>query len=287
MNTPNPPRPFLVTAVLPEDAAIASQLLRLCGLQAWSVFDAQPPDDSATSSLEQITRAGGAVAAVRGPELPAAVIYELGVARGLGLPTMVLFLIGVDDELPLLPGDLRGLQQVRWDPGTSPDAALLDRVRGLLTSSISQFAGLPTGRRRHSMLERTFADEVERRAAEVLTLVGAEVVAEGPGNRPGYPDLSARFSDLPNWANPVLIEVKAHDPSGLSHEAAIQQLRTYLHTLQLPIGMVLVPGEHQPAWTSGDGTAIVTVGVETLASLGAPGTRSHLIRGRSLAAHSA
>jgi hypothetical protein len=101
-------RSVFVTAASPADAAIASELLRRCGLEPYSVFDAPIPYDPATGSFEQIARAAGAVAAVRGAVLPPGVIYELGIGQGLGLPTLVLFLIAADGGLPLLPGDLRG-----------------------------------------------------------------------------------------------------------------------------------------------------------------------------------
>jgi hypothetical protein len=48
------------------------------------------------------------------------VVFELAVGQGLGLPTLVLFLISADEDLPLSPGDLRGLDQVRWEPSTEP-----------------------------------------------------------------------------------------------------------------------------------------------------------------------
>lgn len=213
-------------------------------------------------------------------------IYELGVAHGLGLPTLIVLLIGAEDNLPLLPGGLQGLHQVRWDPAAEPDAALLARIRGLLTAPTTPAAGSPSGRRLQ-VPTRRYADASERRAAEVLAYVGAEIAAEGPGNQPGRPDLSAWFPDLPNWANPVIIEVKARDPGGGSHSGAVQQLRSYLHALQLPIGIVLVPGDRPPVWESEEGTAIMLLGVETLAGLGPQGARDHLIRARNLITHSA
>lgn len=288
MDAPRRSRTVFVTAARPEEAAITVGLLRRCGLDASSVFDLQVPYDPASGSSEQIGRAGGAVAAVRGAELPAGVIYELGVANGLGLPTLIVSLIGTDDDFPLLPGGLQGLHQVRWDPATEPDAALLARIRGLLTvpTTPTPAPGLPSGQRPH-IPKRRYADASERRAAEVLAYVGAEIAAEGPGNQPGHPDLSAWFPDLPNWANPVIIEVKARDPSGGSHSGAVQQLRAYLHVLGLPIGIVLVPGERPPVWESEEGTAIMLLGVETLAELGPQGARDHLIRARNLIAHSA
>jgi hypothetical protein len=83
-----------------------------------------------------------------------------------------------------------------------------------------------------------------------------------------------------------VIEVKARDPSGRSHADAVQQLRAYLNELQLPIGIVLVRGERPPEWSSEKGTAIMLLGVETLAELGRQGVRVLLIRGRNLVAHS-
>jgi len=278
-------RSIFVTAESPEDAAVASELLRRCGLEPYSVFDTPVRYDPATGSFDQITRAAGAVAAIRQAPLPPGVIFELGIGRGLGLPTLILLLIAADDDLPLLPGDLRGLHQVRWDPATEPDSALLARVRALLTVQAAVPAGPHVARQRLPTAARDYSDATERRAAEVLTLVGAQVVAEGPGNQPGRPDLSAWFTDLPNWANPVIIEVRARDPSRRSHADAVRQLRASLHALQLPIGIVLVPGERSPEWASEEGVAIVSIGVETLASIGAQGIRDLLIRGRNLVAH--
>jgi hypothetical protein len=274
-----------VTAARPEEAAIASELLRHSGLEPHSVFDAALPYDTATGSLEQIARSAGVVAAVRGDVLTPGVIYELGIARGLGLPTLILLLIAADNDMPLLPGDLRGLNQVRWDPGTEPDSTLLARVRALMAVQSIPTAGLQVAPHRSPTAGRDYADATERRAAEVLAQVGAQVVAEGAGNRPGRPDLSAWFADLPNWANPVVIEVKARDPSGRSSTSAVQQLLASLRALQLSIGIVLVPGERPPEWVSGGGVAIVLLGVETLAEIGAQGTRDLLIRGRNLVAH--
>lgn len=290
MNASYQPRSVFVTAARPEDAGIAAELLHRCGLDASSVFEMQPPSDPAVGSLEQITQAGGAVAAIRGGELAPGVIFELGFARGLGLPTLVLFLIGTNDDIPVLPGDVQGLQQVRWDPTSEPSVALLTRVRRLLTVEITLAGGAraaPVERRKSAPSARRYVDATERRAAEVLELVGAEVAAEGPGNRLGRPDLSAWFPDLPNWANPVVVEVKARDPGGRSHADAVRQLQEYLHALRLPIGIVLVPGERSPEWSAAEGTAILLLGVETLADLGTRGMRAHLARARNLVAHSA
>lgn len=287
MDAPDLSRSVFVTAARPEDASIATELLHRCGLEASSVFEMQALSDPSAGSLEQITRASGVVAAIRGGEPPTGVVYELGFAKGLGLPTLVLFLIGGNDDIPLLPGDMRGLHQVRWDPDREPKAALLARIRGLLTVQVTASGGISVERHRFPVSTRRLADATERRAAEVLELVGAEVAAEGRGNRPGRPDLSAWFPDLPNWANPVVIEVKARDLSGRSHSGAVKQLQEHLHALQLPIGIVLVPGERPAEWVSAKGTAILLLGVETLAALGLRGTRAHLIRARNLVAHSA
>jgi hypothetical protein len=281
-------RSVFVTAESTQDAAAASNLLRRCGLEPASVFDPLTLYAPATGSLEQITRASGVVAAVRGATLPPGVIYELGIGQGLGLPILILILIAADGDLPLLPGELRGLDQVRWDPAAEPGYALLARVRALMTGQAAPPGGQQIAQQTPpSTAVRGYADATERRAAEVLALVGARVVPEGPGNQPRRPDLSAWFADLPNWANPVVIEVKARDPSRRSHADAVRQLQASLHSLQLPIGIVLVPGDRSPEWASGEGVAIVLLGVETLAGLGVQGTRDLLIRGRNLVAHGA
>lgn len=287
MDTPSRSSYVFVTAAHPEDAGIATELLHRCGLEARSVFEVQALPDPAIGSLEQITQASGAVAAIRNGELSPGVIYELGVARGLGLPTLVLFLIGAGDDVPVLPGDMRGLHQVRWDPSAQPSAALLTRLRRLLTVEVDLPSGTPVERPKSSASARRFTNATERRAAEILEFVGAEIAAEGPRNRLGRPDLAAWFPDLPNWANPVIIEVKAGDLPGRSHADSVRQLQGYLDALQLPIGIVLVPGERPPEWASTRDTAILLLGVETLAALGPRGMRDHLIRARNLVAHGA
>ncbi len=287
MDTPNRSSYVFVTAAHPEDAGIATELLRRCGLEARSVFEVQALPEPAVGGLEQITQASGAVAAIREGELSPGVIYELGVARGLGLPTLILFLIGAGDDVPVLPGEMRGLHQVRWDPSAQPSAALLTRLRRLLTMEIDLPSGTPVERPKSSAPTRRFTNATERRAAEVLEFVGAEIAAEGPRNRLGRPDLAAWFPDLPNWANPVIIEVKAGDLLGRSHADSVRQLHGYLDALQLPIGIILVPGEHPPELVSTRGTAILLLGVETLATLGPRGMREHLTRARNLVAHGA
>jgi hypothetical protein len=98
VDAPSTSRSVFVTAARPEDAASAVSLLRQCGLEASSVFDLRVPYDPASGSFEQIGRSAGAVAAVRDAELPAGVIFELGVAHGLGLPTLIVLLIGADES---------------------------------------------------------------------------------------------------------------------------------------------------------------------------------------------
>ena len=120
MDTPSRSSYVFVMPLIPRAAGIATELLASLRLEAASVFEVQAFLDPAIGSLEQITQASGAVAAIRNGELSPGVIYELGVARGLGLPTLVLFLIGAGDDVPVLPGDMRGLHQVRWDPSRSP-----------------------------------------------------------------------------------------------------------------------------------------------------------------------
>jgi hypothetical protein len=285
VNVPAEATPVFVTAASPDDAELAATLLRRCGLQPVSVFEPYLDNDLATDIGARLSKAGSVVAVLSGPELSPGVIYEMGIGRGLGLPTLILFLVARDNDLPQLPGDLRGLHQVRWDPTTEPDANLLARLRALVTVRIAP----PTRavRTRPLAVTRTYSDETERRAAEVLTFVGAHVVTEGPGNRLRRPDLSAWFEDLPNWANPVVIEVKARDPSGRSHASAVEHLRTALHDLGLSIGVVLLPGDHPVEWASGQGTAVASIGVETLAQLGVEGTRYLLMRARNLVTHGA
>jgi len=48
-----------------------------------------------------------AVATAPGAKLTPGVIHELGIGEALGLPTLILFLIAADDDLPMLLGDLR------------------------------------------------------------------------------------------------------------------------------------------------------------------------------------
>ena len=227
----------------------------------------------------------GVVAVVRNGMVPPGIAYELGIARGRAIPAIILEIVGSEDSPSEMPPALRGIQLVRWDPSTRARFSLLSRLHALLAAE----ATVPPPQRPRPVTgtHREYTSVVERFAADVLRSVGANVVTEGPANTKFRPDLSAWFPDLPNWANPVIIEVKGRESIGRSVESAVEQLRTYLKDLGLVIGLVLIPGESGPTWSAARDTAIASIGIDTMADLGPRGVREALIHGRNLLTHGA
>jgi hypothetical protein len=56
---------------------------------------------------------------------------------------------------------------------------------------------------------------------------------------------------------------------------------SFLRARHLSIGIVLVPGQRVPDWAADRGTAVLMVGVETLAEIVSDGTSDLLARGRN------
>lgn len=278
------PRTIFVAAPSEHGAHLAQQLLRAADLEPASVLG--PKSDAALTGEtlgDQVASASGVLGVVTAAGLSPKVAYEVGLAAGLGLPVVILQLVGKDDRPREVPADLRSLFQVRWDPAQPPNRSLVARLHDLFVVDMPSPSIAPRVRVEEG--SRRFADETERRVAAALAAVAESVVAEGPGNTIGIPDLAAWVPELPNWANPVLIEVKGRDLSGRGHGAAIQRLRAYMAESRIALGLVVVPGPHEAEWHSEEGTAIAVLGIDTLEQLSREDVLGVLSRGRNIVVH--
>ena len=145
--------------------------------------------------------------------IPSSVMFEAGLARGVGAPVVVLDgrdpeRRGVDNfALDILqPGprlyarltDPIGLRE-QLEAYTQPGQPQFPRVEG---------QGIPRSSR-HSIEKRpvNYDSEAERQTAEVLVRLGAIVSSVRAGSL-SVPDLVVRFPHLDPSMNPVLVEIK-------------------------------------------------------------------------------
>lgn len=275
-------RSILVAAPSEQVGLVVERLLKAAGLEPLSYRDASAIAVGPVIS-DLVARSSGAIAVVPSAGLSPNVAFEVGMAVGAGLPVVVLQLVGKDDPPGPVPADLRSLYQVRWDPSEDPSPALAARLHDLFTVGSPSPSSAPRVVRED--LVREFADQTERRVVAALAPVAESVLAHGPGNTVGVPDLAAWIGELPNWANPVLVEVKGRDLSGRSRERAVEQLRAYMAEGRVSLGLVVVPGAHEAEWHSQEGTAIAVLGLETLERLSRHEVVGLLVRGRNLVAH--
>jgi hypothetical protein len=174
-----------------------------------------PTGQPLIEQLQNILRAVRFVLVVVGDDpVPSSVMFEAGLASGVGAPVVVL-----DGRNP----DRRGTDDLALDtlqPGPRLYAKLTDSV-GLTeqleaylepgqpqSSRISgQTIPRPSPRPTRAPKVR-YGSEAERRTAEALTRMGATVFGVRRTGSTSVPDLAVRFPHLDAVMNPVLVEVK-------------------------------------------------------------------------------
>ncbi|ROR91965.1 hypothetical protein [Nocardioides aurantiacus] len=276
-------RQIFVAAASEQDLVNAQRLLRAAGLRPGGFGSSDNAGVIGEAAVDLLSRSSGALAVVSSRGLTSNVAFEIGMAAGAGLPVVVLQLVDKNDPPYELPTDLRSIFQVRWDPAEAPSQSLAARLHDLFMVKSPRVDTVPHVGSEEN--RRPFADEAERRVATALAPIAESVVPQGPGNAVGVPDLAAWVEDLPNWANPVLVEVKARDLTGRGHGRAIAGLRTYMIRGQISLGLVVVPGLHEVEWHSTEGTAIALLGIDTLERMPREEVVALLMRGRNLVAH--
>lgn len=193
-----------------SDRPALDEAFNSVGLQPLRVADL-PAGQPLTEQLRQTLRSVRFVLIVVDDDpIPSSVMFEAGLARGVGAPVAVL-----DGRDP----DRRGVDDLALEtlqPGPRLYARLTDPV-GLTEqleayiqpgpSQIPRVQGQVIPRPTQARKASHYSSEAERRTAEVLTRLGATVLAQRPGGS-FVPDLVARFPHLDSSMNPVLVEVK-------------------------------------------------------------------------------
>jgi hypothetical protein len=196
-----------------RDRPALEQAFRAVGLQPMRVADlpaGQPLPDQLWHTLRTVRFV---LVVVDDDPIPSSVMFEAGLARGVGAPVAVL-----DGRDP----DRRGVDDLALDtlqPGPRLYARLTDPV-GLTEqleayiepgqSQLPRVGGQTIPRPPSPSTQvppASYDSEAERRAAEALIRLGATVFPDRAGSL-SVPDLVARFPHLDPSMNPVLVEVK-------------------------------------------------------------------------------
>jgi hypothetical protein len=192
-----------------RDRPELEQAFSAVGLQPMRVADL-PAGQPLTEQLSRTMRSVRFVLVVVDDDpLPSSIMFEAGLARGVGVPVAVL-----DGRDP----DRRGLDDLALDtlqPGPRLYARLTDLVG--LTEQLEAYIepGLPKlprvqgqaiPRPSQAPLASHYRSEAERRTAQALMRLDAAVFADRPKGL-SAPDLVVRFPHLDPSMNPVLVEV--------------------------------------------------------------------------------
>lgn len=205
-----PDGPVLVLDRADCDRQALEQAFKAVGLQAMRVADLPAGQPLAEELRQTLNHVRFVLVVVDDDPIPSSVMFEAGLAHGVGVPVAVL-----DGRDP----DRRGVDDLALDmlqPGPRLYARLTDPVG--LTEQLGAYLELgqpPLPRVQGQALPRPtqapshnyYSSEAERRTAEALIRLGATVFT-GRAGKLSVPDLVARFPHLDPPMNPVLVEVK-------------------------------------------------------------------------------
>lgn len=248
-----PPRVFIshMRAEL-DDARRLAAVLSDLGYE--SQLDPTPGGLISKSVMEALESADIVVALLGAGSPRPNVVFELGVATGLGKPALV-----VDQTGSAPPFDLAEIQVVRAD-ATNRYALRLALERALSAGPDVQVEEDPSrhsralGAAAESLLERARSASTEAQAVELLAealtqshVTAAEARFQGPG--PDYrwhrPDLAAWIEESrQSLGNPIIIEVTT-SPT----RERIEKIRTYMELAQARTGLAVWLDDSLPAST--------------------------------------
>jgi hypothetical protein len=189
------------------------------------------------------------------------VMFEAGLASGLGRPLLVVADAGVADGLPV---DIMRAPVIRYKSGMTQIlrenlSAYVNRVQPVAVQHllneevVVEFAALPP---RAPKIGRN--SRVEEHVASRLEAAGALVASESrlPGNL--RPDIVATFPGLGTEFNPIIVEVK--DSRSQGDDSVTMQVRNYLKAARARLGVIVDQSRVQaPATRIYESTGILYV----------------------------
>ncbi|WP_328601095.1 restriction endonuclease [Actinomadura physcomitrii] len=231
-----------------------------------------PEGGMARGLASTLSRCTALVAVVDRPQVGSAVILEIGAALGRGLPVVILATnadaaTGIGPVIQDLPTIV-----VKGDHEAA-GTRLIETLHALIEA---QSADPGTGLRSVPVIQSgsTFTAGVtfETKVASILEEQGARVLPERLDQTPdtGY-DLAVWVDGLPHPSlNPVLIQVKRQLKTGRGNDSmafAKKRLQATLAAHKCVLGLIVVNGSQEPDWSISSGSAIATIGAETLARI--------------------
>jgi hypothetical protein len=273
-----------VSSLASNDIQTLRELLSSSEIDSVS-WEELPPIELREGLADVLNGCNGLVAYINEDGVAPAVMFEIGMAVGIG---KVVILLVLDWEvLRDLPPVLAGLPAVILDQSTESGA--LDRIVDLLkihnaARPLAPIVQSPVGERYAEGLDpQSWGGEYEKLVGEQLARLGARVVPQA-FNSPGQVDLAAWIPGLPGpELNPILIEVAGRRPAIGDR---LSQLRGFLSTRNLSLGMLVLQESHAPDWTILDRTAVVTIGLEQLKILNPDELTRLMMTGRNRLVHS-
>lgn len=184
----------------------------------------------------------------------AAILVEIGIAIGMGLP--VLIVATSESTLPAILGDVFILRSA---PGNSTELLLglklflraesTEPPRRAITITPPPHPDINRFRERLAELtgspKKGVESEVERLAADLFRQFGAQVEEQRLLPKGGRPDIAFSVPGQEGQLGTVLIELKfSHSPDAL--EGAARQLQRYLSDQGRGLGLILYIGPEQP-----------------------------------------
>lgn len=269
-----------------EDRSAVVRALSEMGVAVTSDLEVTAAGSWASSLTENLRRATFVCVIVADRVVGAAIMYEAGVAVGMGRPLVVVEKTGADSSL----AQLSDAPVIRYK--SDDDTTLLEGLQAYV-GLISQSGTVPTAApkpvsakswsRKGGQVEAV-GDSLERFVASALEASGA-LVAIDPALGDAHVDMTASFPVLGVALNPVLIEVKATSRGPDSR--ALRNLREAMERHGARLGILVTKYERPLRRIVEASTAILAISASELEGLSVKALEQELVRMRNEIFHGA
>jgi hypothetical protein len=281
---------LLLSAPIESERAFVAASLRLAGFQVLESEHFTSSNQSFADGLIHSLDVCDAVVAIVVPGASDAVLVEIGIALGRGIPVVVVTQADTDRaSLPMAIQDLPAVSVSR------NSAAAFDRLATMIRLLASARVGGSTQRAdpkegtpgyiaeiREQFPEGTLARDVAVFFASAGARIISELrVSEADGSSSSRADFAAWIPGvLSATYNPVVVEVRS-----VYEQRAELQLRSYLNRLGLYIGLMITEDPIEQKWSISNGTVIGLLGVGQLRSMSPAELWTMLKAGRNMLVH--
>jgi hypothetical protein len=239
-----------ISAPFNADLGILPRVLDQRGIQwEWAKLDPSYSERLPGDLRRIIRRVDFMTAVLIDPSNDANILYEVGIAVGIGKP--VFLILPIERQVPL---KLIGFRNVRASLTDETAIAFhLDMLIRYLTMSEGRFRYPVTEQLRASVPRPTSKSkqfrnlepesELESEIVDLIEQSGGQILLQNPDSQLFTPDLLVWFpGERSDLINPAVIELKGHDLSGHEVDRIEGQLTSFLEGAGVRTGIIVAPG---------------------------------------------